>query len=94
MDVVIIGAGQAAAQLAVSLRQEGFAARYVSWATSAICLISARRYRRSFCTSAARPNPVPAGLPSFWQDHEVSLVLGTRLSTSICGSDAWAARRP
>ena len=77
MDVVIIGAGQAAAQLAASLRQDGFA--------GSICMIGDEPYlpyqrpplSKKFLRECGSPESLflrPAG---FWHDHEIQLVIGT-----------------
>jgi 3-phenylpropionate/trans-cinnamate dioxygenase ferredoxin reductase subunit len=76
MDVLIIGAGQAAAQLAASLRQDGFA--------GSICIVGDERYlpyqrpplSKKFLHERGTPESLLLRAPSFWRDHEVSLVLG------------------
>jgi 3-phenylpropionate/trans-cinnamate dioxygenase ferredoxin reductase subunit len=77
MDVVIIGAGQAAAQLALSLRQEGF--------SGSICMIGDEPYlpyqrpplSKKFLHECGSPESLFLRPASFWHDHEVRLVLGT-----------------
>jgi len=76
MDVLIIGAGQAAAQLAASLRQDGFA--------GSICIVGDERYlpyqrpplSKKFLHERGTPESLLLRPASFWRDHEVSLVLG------------------
>jgi len=77
MDVVIIGAGQAAAQLAISLRQDGFA--------GSICMIGDEPYlpyqrpplSKKFLREGGSPESLFLRPASFWHDHEVALVIGT-----------------
>jgi 3-phenylpropionate/trans-cinnamate dioxygenase ferredoxin reductase subunit len=77
MDVVIIGAGQAAAQLAASLRQDGFA--------GSICMIGDETYlpyqrpplSKKFLRERGTPESLLLRPASFWQDHEVRLLVGT-----------------
>jgi len=75
-DVVIIGAGQAAAQLAASLRQGGFA--------GAICMIGDEPYlpyqrpplSKKFLSDGGTPESLALRAESFWRDHDVRLMLG------------------
>jgi 3-phenylpropionate/trans-cinnamate dioxygenase ferredoxin reductase component len=77
MDVVIIGAGQAAAQLAASLRQDGFA--------GSICMIGDELYlpyqrpplSKKFLRERGTPQSLLLRPASFWSDHEVRLLTGT-----------------
>jgi 3-phenylpropionate/trans-cinnamate dioxygenase ferredoxin reductase component len=77
MDVVIIGAGQAAAQLATSLRQDGFA--------GSICMIGDEPYlpyqrpplSKKFLHERGSPESLLLRPASFWQDHEVRLLAGS-----------------
>ena len=80
MDVVIIGAGQAAAQLAMSLRQDGFA--------GSICVIGDEPYlpyqrpplSKKFLHERGSPELLLLRPASFWQDHEVRLLAGSAAS--------------
>jgi 3-phenylpropionate/trans-cinnamate dioxygenase ferredoxin reductase subunit len=77
MDVVIIGAGQAAAQLAASLRQDGLA--------GSICMIGDEPYlpyqrpplSKKFLRERGSPESLFLRPASFWRDHEIELVIGT-----------------
>ncbi len=81
MDVVIIGAGQAAAQLALSLRQDGF--------SGSICVIGDEPYlpyqrpplSKKFLHERGSPESLFLRPASFWHDHDVRLVLGTAAVT-------------
>jgi 3-phenylpropionate/trans-cinnamate dioxygenase ferredoxin reductase subunit len=77
MDVVVIGAGQAAAQLAISLRQDGF--------TGSICIIGDEPYlpyqrpplSKKFLHERGRPDSLFLRPADFWQQHDVVLFMGT-----------------
>src|SRR2546423_544896 len=81
MDVAIIGAGQAAAQLATSLRQDGFA--------GSICVIGDEPYlpyqrpplSKKFLHERGSPESLFLRPASFWQDHDVRLLIGSAAST-------------
>jgi 3-phenylpropionate/trans-cinnamate dioxygenase ferredoxin reductase component len=76
-DVVIVGAGQAAAQLAASLRQGGFA--------GSIAMIGDEPYppyqrpplSKKFLSERGTADALYLRAVSFWHDHGVRLVLGT-----------------
>jgi 3-phenylpropionate/trans-cinnamate dioxygenase ferredoxin reductase subunit len=75
--VVIVGAGQAAAQLALSLRQGGFA--------GSICMIGDEPYppyqrpplSKKFLGERGSEESLLLRPPSFWKEQGVHLVLGT-----------------
>jgi 3-phenylpropionate/trans-cinnamate dioxygenase ferredoxin reductase component len=74
--VVVIGAGQAAAQLASSLRQTGFTGR--------ISLVGSEPYppyqrpplSKKFLSEGGLPDSLLLRGASFWRDHDVELILG------------------
>jgi 3-phenylpropionate/trans-cinnamate dioxygenase ferredoxin reductase subunit len=74
--VVIVGAGQAAAQLALSLRQGGFA--------GSICMIGDEPYppyqrpplSKKFLSERGSEESLLLRPPSFWKEQGVHLVLG------------------
>jgi 3-phenylpropionate/trans-cinnamate dioxygenase ferredoxin reductase subunit len=76
-SVVIVGAGQAAAQLAISLRQGGFA--------DPITIIGEEPYlpyqrpplSKKFLATPQTPETLFLRPVAFWRDHQVSLELGT-----------------
>jgi 3-phenylpropionate/trans-cinnamate dioxygenase ferredoxin reductase subunit len=76
-EVVIIGAGQAAAQLAASLRQGGF--------SGSICMIGEEPHppyqrpplSKKFLGERAQPGSLLLRAASFWHEHDVRLMLGT-----------------
>jgi 3-phenylpropionate/trans-cinnamate dioxygenase ferredoxin reductase subunit len=75
-DIVIIGAGQAAAQLAASLRQGGF--------PGSIAMIGDEPYppyqrpplSKKFLSERGMPDSLFLRAASFWHDHGMRLVLG------------------
>jgi 3-phenylpropionate/trans-cinnamate dioxygenase ferredoxin reductase component len=77
-NIVVIGAGQAAAQLAISLRQGGH--------DGPISIIGAEIYlpyqrpplSKKFLAAPQPPDALFLRAPAFWQDHDVTLMLGKR----------------
>ena len=74
--VVVIGAGQAAAQLVTSLRASGFAGRSPSSVTSRFCPISGRRCRRNFSSERPAPESLYPRPAQFWSERNVQFLLG------------------
>jgi 3-phenylpropionate/trans-cinnamate dioxygenase ferredoxin reductase subunit len=76
-DVVIIGAGQAAAQLAASLRQGGFAGPISMIGDEPYLPYQRPPLSKKFLSERGTPDSLLLRAPSFWHDHDVRLILGT-----------------
>jgi 3-phenylpropionate/trans-cinnamate dioxygenase ferredoxin reductase subunit len=76
-DVVIIGAGQAAAQLAASLRQGGFAGPISMIGDEPYLPYQRPPLSKKFLSERGTPDSLLLRAPSFWHEHDVRLILGT-----------------
>jgi 3-phenylpropionate/trans-cinnamate dioxygenase ferredoxin reductase subunit len=76
-DVVIIGAGQAAAQLAASLRQGGFAGPISMIGDEPYLPYQRPPLSKKFLSERGTPDSLLLRAASFWHEHDVRLVLGT-----------------
>ena len=84
-DVVVVGAGQAAAQLGLSLRAGGFRDR--------ILMIGAERFppyqrpplSKKFLTERRAPETLLLRPETLWRDQGVELVLGTTVGALEIG---------
>jgi 3-phenylpropionate/trans-cinnamate dioxygenase ferredoxin reductase component len=76
-DVVIIGAGQAAAQLAASLRQGGFAGPVSMIGDEPYLPYQRPPLSKKFLSERGTPEALLLRAASFWHDHDVRLILGT-----------------
>jgi 3-phenylpropionate/trans-cinnamate dioxygenase ferredoxin reductase subunit len=76
-DVVIIGAGQAAAQLAASLRQGGFSGSIAMIGDEPHPPYQRPPLSKKFLGECATPNSLFLRAASFWHEHDVRLMLGT-----------------
>jgi 3-phenylpropionate/trans-cinnamate dioxygenase ferredoxin reductase subunit len=74
---VIIGAGQAAAQLAISLRQAGFSAPIVLIGDEPYLPYQRPPLSKKFLSERKAPDTLFLRPENFWRDHEVTLQLGT-----------------
>jgi 3-phenylpropionate/trans-cinnamate dioxygenase ferredoxin reductase subunit len=75
--VVVIGAGQAAAQFAASLRQGGFAAPIVVIGDEPYPPYQRPPLSKKFLIDRPAPDSLYLRAPSFWDEHHVTLMLGT-----------------
>ena len=75
-DVVIIGAGQASAQLAASLRQGGFAGRIAIIGDEPYPPYQRPPLSKKFLGERGTPDSLFLRAASFWHDHDVRLLLG------------------
>ncbi|MGI8527818.1 MAG: NAD(P)/FAD-dependent oxidoreductase [Pseudolabrys sp.] len=75
--VVIIGAGQAAAQLAASLRQGGFTAPITMVGDECYAPYQRPPLSKKFFTERADPKTLYLRTEKYWSDHNVSLLLGS-----------------
>src|SRR5271166_1843708 len=80
-DVVIIGAGQAAAQLAASLRQGGFAGAISMIGDETHLPYQRPPLSKKFLSEGGMPESLALRAKSFWRDHDVRLMLGTSVGT-------------
>src|SRR5260370_23372544 len=76
-DVVIIGAGQAAAQLATSLRQDGFAGTISMIGDEPYLPYQRPPLSKKFLSERGAPESLFLRAASFWHDHDVPVILGT-----------------
>src|SRR5712692_4274340 len=76
-DVVIIGAGQAAAQLAASLRQGGFAGPVSMIGDEPYLPYQRPPLSKKFLSERGTPEALLLRAASFWHDHDVRVMLGT-----------------
>jgi 3-phenylpropionate/trans-cinnamate dioxygenase ferredoxin reductase subunit len=76
-DVVIIGAGQAAAQLAASLRQGGFAGPISMIGDEPFPPYQRPPLSKKFLSERGTPEALFLRAARFWHDHDVRLILGT-----------------
>ena len=74
--VVIIGAGQAAAQLAASLRQSGFTGRISMVGSEPYPPYQRPPLSKKFLSEGGKPDSLLLRGASFWRDHDVQLILG------------------
>ncbi|PWB58471.1 MAG: pyridine nucleotide-disulfide oxidoreductase [Bradyrhizobiaceae bacterium] len=86
--VVVIGAGQAAAQLAASLRQGGFGAPIVVIGDEPYPPYQRPPLSKKFLIERPAPDSLYLRAPGFWDEQKVTLMLGT----PVAAVDA-AARR-
>jgi 3-phenylpropionate/trans-cinnamate dioxygenase ferredoxin reductase component len=77
MSVVVIGAGQAAAQLAVSLRQGGFADPITVVGDEPYPPYQRPPLSKKFLIERPAPDSLYLRAPGFWDEHKVTLRLGT-----------------
>jgi 3-phenylpropionate/trans-cinnamate dioxygenase ferredoxin reductase subunit len=75
-DVVIIGAGQAAAQLATSLRQGGFAGPISMIGDEPYLPYQRPPLSKKFLSERGTPESLFLRAASFWNDHDVRVILG------------------
>lgn len=87
-SVVVIGAGQAAAQLAASLRQGGFGAPIVVIGDEPYPPYQRPPLSKKFLIERPAPDSLYLRAPGFWDEQKVTLMLGT----PVAAVDA-AARR-
>lgn len=87
-SVVVIGAGQAAAQLAASLRQGGFGAPIVVIGDAPYPPYQRPPLSKKFLIERPAPDSLYLRAPGFWDEQKVTLMLGT----PVAAVDA-AARR-
>jgi 3-phenylpropionate/trans-cinnamate dioxygenase ferredoxin reductase subunit len=76
-QIVVIGAGQAAAQLAISLRQGGFTGGLVVVGGEPHLPYQRPPLSKKFLTEIAQPDSLFLRPESFWRDLDVEMVLGT-----------------
>jgi 3-phenylpropionate/trans-cinnamate dioxygenase ferredoxin reductase component len=76
-DVVIIGAGQAAAQLAASLRQGGFAGPISMIGDEPYLPYQRPPLSKKFLSERGTPDSLLLRAASFWHERDVRLILGT-----------------
>ncbi len=74
--VVIIGAGQAAAQLAASLRLTGFTGRISMVGNESYPPYQRPPLSKKFLSERGLPDSLLLRGASFWRDHDVRLILG------------------
>lgn len=79
--VVVVGAGQAAAQLAVSLRQGGFAGPLTIVGDEPYLPYQRPPLSKKFLSEAKAPESLFLRPATFWQEHGVELLLGTPVAT-------------
>src|SRR6266478_2835530 len=75
--VVIIGAGQAAAQLAMSLRQGGFTGRVVMVGDEPYLPYQRPPLSKKFLSEPQAAHALNLRPASFWREHDVTLHLST-----------------
>ena len=76
-NVVVVGAGQAAAQLAISLRQGGFAGGVLLLGDEAYLPYQRPPLSKKFLAEPARPDSLLLRPAGFWRDHDVAVGVGT-----------------
>ncbi len=76
-DVVVIGAGQAAAQLAISLRQRRFSGPITIVGEEPFPPYQRPPLSKKFLMERPPPDSLFLRSDAFWQDHDVTLLLGT-----------------
>jgi 3-phenylpropionate/trans-cinnamate dioxygenase ferredoxin reductase component len=75
--IVVVGAGQAAAQLAASLRQGGFRGAVRIFGEEPYLPYQRPPLSKKFLAEPARPDVLLLRPASFWQDQDVAIELGT-----------------
>jgi 3-phenylpropionate/trans-cinnamate dioxygenase ferredoxin reductase component len=76
-SVVVIGAGQAAAQLAISLRQGGLTGRLIVIGEEPYLPYQRPPLSKKFLSEPRTPDTLLLRPEVFWRDHEVAFHLGT-----------------
>jgi 3-phenylpropionate/trans-cinnamate dioxygenase ferredoxin reductase component len=76
-SVVVIGAGQAAAQLAISLRQGGLKAPLIVIGEEPYLPYQRPPLSKKFLSEPRTPDTLLLRPEAFWRDHEVAFHLGT-----------------
>ena len=76
-SVVVIGAGQAAAQLAISLRQGGLTAPLTVVGEESYLPYQRPPLSKKFLSEPRTPDTLLLRPEAFWRDHEVAFHLGT-----------------
>src|SRR5215471_9392942 len=79
--VIVIGAGQAAAQLAMSLRQGGFAERIVIIGDEPYLPYQRPPLSKKFLSEHRAPDVLFLRPEKFWHDQNVEFELGARVAT-------------
>ena len=78
-SVIVVGAGQAAAQLAISLRQGGFTDRIVLVGDEPYAPYQRPPLSKKFLAERPKPETLFLRPEAFWRDHNVELVLGAAI---------------
>src|ERR1700730_1762654 len=78
-SVIVIGAGQAAAQLAMSLRQGAFTDRIVLIGEEPYAPYQRPPLSKKFLADRPKPDSLFLRPEAFWRDQNVELQLGTRV---------------
>jgi 3-phenylpropionate/trans-cinnamate dioxygenase ferredoxin reductase subunit len=79
-DLVVVGAGQAAAQLALSLRAGGFAGRIVVIGAEPFAPYQRPPLSKKFLTERKAPETLLLRADSLWRDQGVELMLDTAVT--------------
>src|SRR5215470_6489677 len=75
-SVIIVGAGQAAAQCAISLRQGGFAEAITMVGEEPFLPYQRPPLSKKFLTERSKPDSLYLRPETFWRDQHVELALG------------------